>query len=134
MDAIELMQRRVRECEAGRVSVLCCSEAILGGLADFSENPRRFAIRTDDGQLASVLAPLASETVTSIVGFTELGPGGTLYNAAAVFQRGRVAGLYRKIHPAIRRSAYIPGSETPVFRDGELTFGIVICNDSTTPS
>jgi predicted amidohydrolase len=133
MDPIELMQQRVRECEAGRVSVLCSSEAILGGLADFSDNPRRFAIRTDDGQLASVLAPLASETVTSIVGFTELGPGGTLYNAAAVFQRGRVAGLYRKIHPAIRRSVYIPGSETLVFREGELTFGIVICNDSNYP-
>ena len=46
--------------------VLCCPEAILGGLADFSNHPGRLAIRTDDGQLASVLAPLASETVTSI--------------------------------------------------------------------
>lgn len=35
-------------------------EAILGGPADFNDDPGRFAIRTDDGQLASVLAPQAS--------------------------------------------------------------------------
>jgi predicted amidohydrolase len=110
---------------------LCCPEAILGGVADYSENPSNFAIRTDDGQLADVLAPLASDTVTSIVGFTELSADDHLYNAAAIFHRGRVYGLYRKLHPAIRRSAYSPGSATPVFRLGELMFGIVICYDST---
>src|SRR5690348_8736648 len=133
MDAIELVKQRVYECEVNGVSVLCCPEAILGGLADFSDQPGEFVIRTDNGQLASVLAPLASETVTSIVGFTEVSPDGTLHNAAAVFQQGRVAGLYRKIHPALRCSVYPPGSETPVFRAGELTRGIVICNDSNYP-
>lgn len=132
IDVIELTRQRVRECEANGVSVLCCAEAILGGLADFNENPSRFAIRAD-AQLTSILTPLASDTVTSIVGFTELGGGGTLYNSAAVFQRGCVAGVYRKIHPAIRRSAYTPGYETPVFRAGDLTFGIVTCNDSNYP-
>ncbi|MBV9081362.1 MAG: hypothetical protein JOZ62_01700 [Acidobacteriaceae bacterium] len=115
MGAIQLIQQRVRQCETDGVSVLCCPEAILGGLADFSDQPGRFAIRTDNGQLASVLAPLTSETVTSIVGFTELSSDGALYNAAAVFQCGRVTGLYRKIRPALRRSVYSPGSETPVF-------------------
>jgi predicted amidohydrolase len=133
IDVIELTRERVRECEANGTSVLCCAEAILGGLADFNDNAGRFAIRIDDGQLASVLTPLASETVTSIVGFTELGGDGGLYNAAAVFQCGCVTGVYRKIHPAIRRSVYAPGYETPVFRAGELTFGIVICNDSNYP-
>jgi predicted amidohydrolase len=133
MDAIELMRQRLRECEANGVRLLCCAEAILGGLADYSDEPRRFAIRADDGQLASVLAPLASETVTSIVGFIELAPDGALYNAAVVFQHGCVTGLYRNIHPALRRSVYSAGSETPVFRAGELTFGILICNDSNYP-
>jgi len=131
LEAIDLIQERVARCESEGVSILCCPEAILGGLADYSENPTRFAIRTDDGQLAKVLAPLSSDTVTSIVGFTELADGGQLYNAAAVFHRGQVAGLYRKLHPAIRRSVYSPGFATPVFRVGELTFGIVICYDST---
>ena len=132
-ETVKLIQERVRECETKGVSVLCCPEAILGGLADYSENPARIAIRTDGSQLESVLAPLASDTVTVIVGFTELGLDGALYNAAAVFHRRQIAGLYRKIYPALRRSLYKAGCETPVFRANGLTFGIVICNDSNYP-
>ncbi|HLK69273.1 MAG TPA: carbon-nitrogen hydrolase family protein [Bryobacteraceae bacterium] len=133
MDAIDLIHECVCTCEAQGIDVLCCPEAVLGGLADYDENPKRLAIRSDNGQLESVLAPLASDTVTCVVGFTELATDGALYNAAAIFQRGRVAGLYRKIHPAIRRSVYAPGSEIPVFRAGELMFGVMICNDSNYP-
>jgi predicted amidohydrolase len=132
-ESIGRMQQCVRDCETNGISVLCFPEAILGGLADFSDDPRGLAIRTSDGQLTAVLEPLASDTVTSIIGFTELSNDGALYNAAAVYERGRVTGLYRKIHPAIRQSLYSPGSETPVFRAGDLTFGIVICNDSNYP-
>ncbi len=133
MLARDLVQARVRECEAEGISVLCCPEAILGGLADYSANPAQLALRSDNGQLASVLAPLASDSVTSIVGFSEHASDGVFYNAAAIFQRGKVVGLYRKIHPAIRRSIYAAGSQTPVFQAGELTFGVVICNDSNYP-
>jgi predicted amidohydrolase len=132
-EAVKLIEERVRECETKGVSVLCCPEAILGGLADYTENLSQIAIRTDGSQLESILAPLASETVTVIAGFTELGLDGTLYNTAAVFQYGQVAGLYRKIHPALRRSVYRAGAETPIFRANGLTFGIVICNDSNYP-
>ena len=128
-EVIDHIRERVVWCESERVSILCCPEAILGGLADYNRNPSRFAIRTDGADLPRVLAPLASDTVTSIVGFTELADG-HLYNAAAVFHRGRVTGLYRKLHPAIRRSVYSSGTLSPVFRVGEITFGIVICNDS----
>ena len=133
MHALGIIERQVRLCETEGITVLCCPEAILGGLADYGDNPNMFAIRSDNGQLDSVLAPLASDTVTSIIGFSELASDGTLYNAAAIFERGRVLGLYRKIHPAIRRSVYAAGFETPVFRLGELTFGVVICNDSNYP-
>jgi predicted amidohydrolase len=58
---------------------------------------------------------------------------GRLYNSAAVFHKGSVIGLYRKVHPAINRSIYDAGDQMPVFRVGGLTFGIVICNDSNYP-
>ena len=132
-ETIEFIREQVSRCESEGVSILCCPEAILGGLADYSDNPSKFALRIDDGHLDEVLAPLASNTVTSIVGFTELATDNQLYNAAAVFHRGRVCGLYRKLHPAIRQSVYSPGTATPVFRVGELTFGIAICYDSTFP-
>ena len=133
MDALELIRIQVRRCEDECIRVLCCPEAILGGLADNLPHPSRFAIATDTDMLRHTLSPLASDTVTNIVGFSELGDGGRIYNSAVVFQRSEIAGLYRKLYPAIRRSVYSPGLEIPVFRIEELSFGIVICNDSNYP-
>jgi len=130
MDAIDLIRERVVECEAEGIEILCCPEAILGGLADYAPHPRDIAIDVESGRLESILAPLASKTVTLICGFTELGENGLLYNSAAVFHKGTVIGVYRKLHPAIRKSIYQPGDRMPVFTVGSLTFGIVICNDS----
>jgi len=127
MDALRLIRTQIERCEAQGVTILCCPEAILGGLADYTEHPAHFAIAA---HLDSVLAPLASDTVTTIIGFTELADEGRLYNSAAVFQRGSVAGVYRKLYPAINRSVYEAGCKVPVFHVGELTLGIVICNDS----
>ena len=52
----------------------------------------------------------------------------------AVFRDGRVAGIYRKRHPAMRRSVYGAGDQSPVFTVGDLPFGIMICNDSNFPA
>ena len=75
-----------------------------GSAARFSD----FALDVEGGQLSATLAPLASDTVTTILGFTEISAG-QLYNSAAVFHQGAVAGLYRKLHPAIRKSIYRAG-------------------------
>lgn len=132
LQAVELIRQRVRWCEAEGVEILCCPEAILGGLADYAPRPADFAIDVEGGRLADLLSPLASATVTTIVGFTEIA-GGQLYNSAAVYQQGAVAGVYRKRHPAIRKSVYSAGDEAPVFTVSGLTFGILICNDSNFP-
>jgi predicted amidohydrolase len=123
----------VEWCESRGVVILCCPEAILGGLADNAADPGTFAIDTRGDQLARVLAPLASDTVTTIVGFTEVTGTGRLYNTAAIFHKGSVIGLYRKLYPAINRSVYGAGDRMPVFRVGKLTLGVVICNDSNYP-
>jgi 5-aminopentanamidase len=130
MAALGLIRKRLDWCESEGVEILCCPEAVLGGLADYAPRPTDFAIAVADGQLDAVLAPLASNIVTVILGFTELGDAGRLYNSAAIFHRGSVVGLYRKLYPAIRKSVYEAGDQTPVFNIGGLTLGIVICNDS----
>jgi predicted amidohydrolase len=127
MRAVDLIYDRVRWSEANGVEIVCCPEAVLGGLADYAEDPAAIALSVE--QLGVLLKPLASQTVTTILGFTEIA-GGLLYNSAAVFHQGMVTGTYRKQHPAIRSSAYSAGAETRVFSVGELTFGILICNDS----
>jgi predicted amidohydrolase len=129
-DALPLIAAQVERCEALGVEILCCPEGVLGGLADHVEDPARIALVADAAQLGELLAPLASASVTTILGFTELGPGGVLYNAAVVLHRGAVVGTYRKLHPAIRRSVYAAGHDMPVFTVGALTFGILICRDS----
>lgn len=130
-EALPLIRRCVEQCEADGVSLLCCPEAILGGLADYAAEPLYVGTPTDE--IATTLAPLASDTVTSIIGLSELDGDGRLYNSAVVFHRGEVVGRYRKNHPAIRRSRYEPGTDTPVFTVGDLTFGILLCYDSTFP-
>jgi predicted amidohydrolase len=127
MRAVDLIGNRVRWSEANGVEILCCPEAVLGGLADYAKDPAAAALSVV--QLGVLLKPLASHTVTTILGFTEIS-GGLLYNSAAVFHQGMVVGTYRKQHPAIRSSVYTVGMETRVFTVGELTFGILICNDS----
>ena len=121
MAALGLIAAQVRCCELAGVDILCCPEAVLGGLADHSSRPGDLAMSVANGQLQAVLAPLASATVTTIVDFTEAGPGGQLFNSAAIVSRGRLAGVYRKMHTAIRRSVYEPGTSASVFHVADLT-------------
>jgi predicted amidohydrolase len=130
-EALRLIRERVEWCESEGVEILCCPEGVLGGLADYATRPTDFAIDVEGGQLDAMLAPLASDQVTTIVGFTESGPGGRLYNSAAILHRGSVVGVYRKLYPAINKSVYAAGDKMPVFTVGDLTFGILICLDST---
>jgi len=129
-DAIDLARQRVALCESMGVEILCCPEGLLGGLADYAPRPAEIAINVETGQLNAMLAPLASDMVATIVGFTEIDRAGRLYNTAAVHHKGSVVGLYRKVYPAINKSVYEAGDQIPVFQIGCLTFGIIICNDS----
>jgi len=128
--AVGLIRQQVDWCEAQGVSILCCPEAVLGGLADYAARPDEIALGRRE--LTAALAPLASKTVITIVGFTEAADG-AFYNSAAVVHRGAVAGLYRKRHPAIRRSIYAAGDRPGVFTIDDVVFGILICNDSNDP-
>jgi len=130
MEVLSLIREQVDWCEANGVEILCCPEGVLGGLADYVSRPKDIAIDVEGGQLQALLAPLASDRVTTILGFTEIGGGGRLYNSAAVFHQGSVLGIYRKLYPAINKSVYEAGDKMPVFTVGDLTFGIIICLDS----
>ncbi|HQR06649.1 MAG TPA: nitrilase-related carbon-nitrogen hydrolase [Gemmatales bacterium] len=130
---ISQVRQQVYRCEQLGVQLLCCPEALLGGLADYVDEPGRIAIDTSGDDLARVLAPLASNRVAVVLGFTERGSDGRLYNAAALFADGKVLGIYRKMHPAINRSVYRGGVEVPVFTFSGITVGILICRDSLFP-
>jgi 5-aminopentanamidase len=126
---MSLVGEQVRRCESLGVDILCCPEGMLGGLADYVDDPLAIAIATH--RIDEVLRPIMSDSVSSIIGFTEIDGHGRLFNSAAVVHRRTVMGVYRKMHPAINRSVYSAGSATPVFTIGEFTFGVVVCRDST---
>jgi predicted amidohydrolase len=123
-----LLRDPLRSSEAQGVKVLCAPEALLGGLADYAPDPAAVAITIPE--LADRLRSLQS-SVALIVGFTERGPSGCLYNSAAVWVEGRVLGVARKIHPAIRRSVYTAETSPLVCTVGDIRVGILICYDST---
>jgi predicted amidohydrolase len=127
---VGLIREPVDRCEAEGVEILCCPEGVFGGSADYADRPADIALGVEGGQLHARLGPLASDKIATILGFTEADRGGRLYNSAAVFDKGSVLGIYRKLYPAIRKSVYEAGDKVPVFTVRGLTFGILICNDS----
>jgi predicted amidohydrolase len=130
MEIFGLIREHIDWCESKGVEILCCPEGVFGGLADYASRPTDIAINVGAGQLHALLAPLASERVATILGFTEIDRDGRLYNSAAIFHKGSVVGIYRKLYPAINKSIYEAGDKMPVFTVGDLTFGIIICLDS----
>jgi predicted amidohydrolase len=133
IEVLGLIREQVSWCESNGVEILCCPEAVLGGLADNVSWDKSFAINVENGELQTWLALLVSNKLAIILGFTEIDRAGRLYNSAVVFDQGAIAGLYRKLHPAINKSVYQPGKEIPVFTIHGLTFGVMICNDSNYP-
>jgi predicted amidohydrolase len=129
-DVIPRIAAKVRWCEANGVQVLCCPEGAVGGLADYAKVPADIALNVDNGQLLSLVGSLASDRVTTILGFSEIASDGQLYNSAVILHRGAVLGVYRKLHPAINRSVYAAGNQRPVFTLSGATFGILLCRDS----
>ncbi len=83
MEALSYLRTQIDVCEDKGVEILCCPEAVLGGLADYSDRPAELAFNIENGQLEEFLSPLTSETVSTIIGFTESANTG-LYNTAAL--------------------------------------------------
>jgi NAD+ synthase (glutamine-hydrolysing) len=74
----------------------------------------------------------ASEDILIVVGFADRQDD--IYNAAAVCYDGRVAGVYHKQYlpnyGVFDENRYFQaGDEAPVFRRGDATFGVNICED-----
>jgi predicted amidohydrolase len=129
-DAVGLIGEQLTVCQAHGVDVLCCPEAVLGGLAHESdgERPADVALEVASGELADTLAPLMSSAVTLVVGFTERDRSGGLFSAAAVIAQGQLIAVQRKAYPGYR-TVLRAGTELAPFAVGPASCGVVICND-----
>jgi len=74
-----------------------------------------------------------SSDIVSIIGFVDR-QAGEIYNAAAVVYKGKIKGVYRKVHlPNYsvfdEKRYFYPGKEPLVFKYGNAIFGVNICED-----
>ncbi|OGP78310.1 MAG: NAD+ synthase [Deltaproteobacteria bacterium RBG_16_64_85] len=72
--------------------------------------------------------------IAAVVGFVDRGKDGRIYNAAGIASRGRVRGVYRKMHlpnyGVFDEVRYFRrGKEPFLFRAGSSTVGVTICED-----
>ncbi len=84
----------------------------------------------------------ATEGIAAIVGFVDLvdlvGQGGDNFNAAAVLSEKKLVYVYHKMqlpnYGVFDEKRYFStGSQTPVFRYGDISFGLCICEDIWLP-
>lgn len=128
LDAVDLIATQLIACESAGVELLCCPEAIIGGLAHESagQSPRDVALTVDE--LRRLVAPLASSPVASVIGFTERGSDDAVYGSAALLADGDVRTVYRKVYPGYR-TVVSAGTDLPVVTLGDTLLGMMICND-----
>jgi predicted amidohydrolase len=125
-----LLTIRAVACEAEQkgVEVLVFQECFLTGYFD-NKNAAWASSLTTDGHIFAALCAITQDlSVTLIVGFNEQ-RGEELYNAAAVVERGRCLGIYRKSY--LYHSYHTAGRDYPVFQKRGVTYGVVICLDAT---
>ena len=129
-DGVDLVLAHLVRVQSDGVELLCCPEALIGELANETDgdSPAAVALSVSSGQLEAVIAPLFGWGMTIVVGFTELGDDGHVYNAAAVISDSTISGIYRKTYPA--SSACVAGTELPLFEHRGIPFGVLICNDA----
>lgn len=126
--ALSEIRRVAAEAAAKGAGIVCFPECYFQGyVSDDEAEARRRAFDLSVGEFDAILQALDSCEPVLIVGLIEIDRG-ALFNTAAVIDRGRLVGKYRKTHP--NEEIYRAGAEYPVFTVGDLTFGINICADA----
>ena len=90
----------------------------------------RRALSLDSPVVCELLNNLAGIRATAILGLFER-RGELIFNSAMVIQSGRFAGIYAKAFPI--EDGCSPGTQYPIWNEGNWRFGINICNDMNYP-
>jgi len=102
-------------------------ESYLQGHSYSQSLIERRAASLESPAVRVVLDGLTGVRATAIIGLFER-RGDVIFNSAMVIQRGRLAGVYSKAFPLVNGCS--PGTQYPVWKEGNWNFGINICNDT----
>ena len=108
--------------------VLCMPETYLQGYFDTREEAWENSIDLESSGFADVCARVGSYNATLLLGLNER-RGEDLYNTVVVVEHGQCVGKYSKNY--LVRDYFERGLEFPVFQRDGVTFGIIICADSS---
>lgn len=116
----------IREADAEGVDIVSFPESFLTGYFSSGEKAQEHSFTIDGPQINEFLEQTAACAPTFMVGFNET-RGDKLFNTVLVAEKGKCLGTYSKAFPCFDH--FTPGREFPVFRRGNVTFGVIICAD-----
>jgi N-carbamoylputrescine amidase len=125
--------RAIEQAGEQKADFLCLPETFLSGYGS-RELIERGALSLDDPRLASLAGAAAERGLVLLVGLTERLRDGTLGNTVAIYADGERLGIYRKTMLTggdAREMGFCRDYDLPVFRARGLTFGCIICHDSS---
>ncbi len=126
------IEKFATEAQEKSASVVCFPECFLQGYLTEEIVARKNAINLSSPLFDSILTHLAKYNLMIVLGVIEEADG-SLYNTAAVIKDGLLCGRYRKTHLLDGEALFTAGTEYPVFKSGDLVFGINICYDTQFP-
>jgi predicted amidohydrolase len=126
-------RRAIAQAREERADFLCLPETFLSGYGD-RETVERAAILSDDARLAELGRLAGEREMVLLVGFSERLEDGGVGNSVAIFDGERRLGTYRKTMLTggdYREMGFCRDFELPVWEAKGITFGCIVCADST---
>lgn len=130
---LERTRRVIDEAADAGCDFVCLPELFLSG-AGPRESQKGAAIALDDKRLTALAKKAGERDIVTLVGLAEK-RGGRFAVTQAVLADGRVMGHYTKTMPT-EEDWDLMGffdDELPVFEAKGVTFGVIICHDSSFP-
>ena len=127
------ISKYLAEAKVREIDIVGFPEMSITGYADPNRYPQA-VIRLDGDEVSRFLALTQGSTATVLAGLIEANPGGEKpYITQIVAVNGRLSGYYRKVTIKDEEVEWFtPGDQIPIFKRGDLTYGISVCADIDT--
>lgn len=119
-----------KEGEDKNIDLLLFPECFLSGYILDESYRAAYAFDFESEQFAEVLNELKNVKPVLVFGLCEK-QAGKLYNSAVVVDKGKIVGVYRKMHLIGSNELFFTaGTDYPIFEVKGLKYGINICYDT----
>jgi predicted amidohydrolase len=126
---VNIIKKTIQWAENENVDILCFPECFLQGYILDEMEARQAGLQLDSEEFKNILKSLRNYKTTVILGLIEQ-ESGKIYNTAAVIEKGKLVGKYRKQHLLKKESFFKKGISSPVFEKKKVKYGINICYDT----